>query len=57
MSACEWCWERASRQAYFSGASTAEMYALIRKEQDQLGENAECPEARAAIAQAKGESK
>jgi hypothetical protein len=48
MSACEWCWEAACRESYHNGASTAEMYALIRKEQDQLGLLAACPEARAA---------
>lgn len=47
MSACEWCWEEASRQAYHNGASVAEMYRLIIHEQNMLGLNALCPQARA----------
>ena len=46
MSACEWCWAEACRQAYHNGASVAEMYSLILKEQQMLGKDATCPEAK-----------
>lgn len=56
MSACEWCWEAAQRQAYHNGASVSEMYHLIMKEQEQMGEHAVCPNARAILRDVEGES-
>ena len=55
MSACEWCWKKARDQAYHAGASVAEMYALILKEQEQLGLNAKCPDARAILRAVEGD--
>lgn len=49
MSACEWCWTRASHLALLSGHATADLYHDVLAQQDALGPHADCPEVRAKM--------
>lgn len=48
MSACETCWAEASRRALLRGGSTADRYREVLAEQERMGREATCREARLA---------
>jgi len=48
MSACEWCWTRASSRAVMRGGSTADHYRDVIEEHERMGPLADCPQVRSA---------
>ena len=48
MTACEWCWTKAANRAASRGGATVDHYRDILEEQERLGAQADCPQARLA---------